>query len=87
MPRPVNNYIFVVDGHRRPSRQRSTAGRYRVGARDAKEAEKALRKHLNHVGSPCLLCEDPDGAALKCFPNSHFAQLGEVVKEFPTSES
>lgn len=83
MPRPTKNYVFVVDGHRAPSMQRSTHGRYRVGARSEKEAEKLLREHLNHVSSPCLLCEDSTGKNLAAFPNSHLAKNGEVVKEWP----
>lgn len=34
------NYICIVDGYRRPGRQRNTAGRYRVGAKTAAEAKK-----------------------------------------------
>lgn len=83
MPRQTKNYIFVVDGHKRPSRQRRAAGRYRVGARSEKEADKMLRDHLKHIGSPCLLCEDTEGENLPAFPKSHLAKNGEIIKEWP----
>lgn len=44
--KPVKNYIVLVDNHRRPQRQRNTAGRYRVGAKTPKEAEQLLRKKI-----------------------------------------
>lgn len=44
--KPIKNYILIVDGYRRPSRQRNTAGRYRVGAKAPKEAEKLLREKI-----------------------------------------
>ena len=44
----IKNYICIVDGHRDARSQymhpRSTAGRYRVGAKTEKEAEKLLRE-------------------------------------------
>lgn len=43
MSKPIKNYILLVDSHRRPSRQRNTAGRYRVGAKSADEAVNLLR--------------------------------------------
>lgn len=42
----VNNYILLVDNYRRPSRQRNTAGRYRVGAKTEKEAIQLLRDKI-----------------------------------------
>lgn len=44
--KPVNNYILLVDNHRRPSRQRNTAGRYRVAAKTPDEAVKLLREKI-----------------------------------------
>ena len=44
--KPVKNYILVVDSHRRPSRQRNTAGRYRVGAKNRDEAVKLLMEKI-----------------------------------------
>lgn len=42
----IKNYILLVDSYRRPSRQRSTSGRYRVGAKDPEEAVKLLREKI-----------------------------------------
>lgn len=42
----VKNYILLVDAHRRPSRQRNTAGRYRVGAKNPDEAVRLLREKI-----------------------------------------
>ena len=42
----INNYICIVDGHRRPSRCRNTYGRYRVGAKTEKEAIALLREKI-----------------------------------------
>ena len=44
--KPIKNFIVLVDNHRRPQRQRNTAGRYRVGAKSPKEAEKLLREKI-----------------------------------------
>lgn len=44
--KPVNNYILLVDNYRRPSRQRNTKGRYRVGAKSEKEAVALLRDKI-----------------------------------------
>lgn len=39
----VKQAIVLVDAYRRPSRQRNTAGCYRVGAKTEKEAEELVR--------------------------------------------
>jgi hypothetical protein len=56
-----HNYILLVDNHRRPSRQRNTAGRYRVCAKDEKQAEELLREK---IGFGAILvyyqCRDDD---------------------------
>lgn len=44
--KPVKNYILLVDAHRRPSRQRNTAGRYRVAAKTPDEAVSLLREKI-----------------------------------------
>lgn len=44
--KPIKNYILLVDSYRRPSRQRNTAGRYRVGAKTPEEAVKLLREKI-----------------------------------------
>lgn len=43
---PIQTYICVVDGYRRPTRKRNTAGRYRVGAKNEKEAVRILQKQI-----------------------------------------
>ena len=42
--REVKQAIVLVDTHRRPSRMRNTAGRYRVGAKTEKEAVALVQK-------------------------------------------
>lgn len=42
----VNNYILLVDAHRRYERKRNTSGRYRVGAKTEKEAIALLRDKI-----------------------------------------
>lgn len=51
------NYIDIVDGHRRPSRQRSTCGRYRVGSKNKKQACKLVQKAIG-FGSVLVYYED-----------------------------
>lgn len=46
MPKEVKNFVLLVDHYRRPSRQRNTTGRYRVGAKSADEAIKILKKKI-----------------------------------------
>lgn len=53
----IKNYVLIVDGHRRPSRKRNTAGRYRVGAKCPNEAIKLLREKIG-FGSIKVLYED-----------------------------
>ena len=40
----VRNAVVLVDNYRRPSKQRNTAGRYIVGAKSEKEAEKLVQE-------------------------------------------
>lgn len=42
----INQYICLVDYYRRPSRQRNTTGRYRVGAKTTNEAKKLVQKAI-----------------------------------------
>ena len=42
----INTYIVLVDAHRSPDKKRNTSGRYRVGAKTAKEAEELLQKAI-----------------------------------------
>lgn len=58
--KPIKNYIVLVDNHRRPQRQRNTAGRYRVGAKTPKEAEKLLREKIGFVAIQVYYECDPN---------------------------
>lgn len=42
----INNYILLVDNYRRLSRQRNTAGRYRVAAKTPDEAILLLKEKI-----------------------------------------
>lgn len=42
----VRQAIVLVDSHRRMERRRNTAGRYRVGAKSEKEAEKFVQEAI-----------------------------------------
>ena len=44
--KPILQYVLTVDTYRRPSRRRNTYGRYRVGAKTAKEAVALLRNKI-----------------------------------------
>lgn len=47
MPLPTRDYIMLVDSHRPMGlTQRPEKGRYRIGARNAKEAEKFLKAKI-----------------------------------------
>lgn len=65
--RAVNNYILLVDYHR--PRKRFVSGRYRVGAKDKKEAIVLLRKSIG-MGSIQVYYQcrqdDPRNVAYKC---------------------
>lgn len=72
MPLPTRQFVCIVDGYRRPSRQRNTWGRYRVGARSKKEAKKTLQKLIG-FGSVKVYYEDTNPA--------HILKRGEAVRE------
>lgn len=57
--KPVRQFVLVVDGYRRPSRQRPTKGRYRVGAKNERHAKEILGKAIG-FGSIQVLYEDKD---------------------------
>lgn len=57
--KPNRNFIVLVDQYRRPSRKRNTAGRYRVGAKDAKEAQRLVREKIG-FGSAQVYYESKD---------------------------
>lgn len=56
MSKPNKNFICFVDNYRRPSRQRNTHGRYRVGAKTESEAKEILQKLIG-FGSIQVCCE------------------------------
>ncbi len=65
--RAVNNYILLVDHHR--PRKRFVSGRYRVGAKDKREAIALLREAIG-MGSIQVYYQcrqdDPRSVAYKC---------------------
>ena len=70
----VNNYILLVDSHRRPSRMRNTAGRYRVGAKTEKEAISLLREKIKFGSIQVYYkCKPTEGMMIS---------YKEVIKEF-----
>lgn len=74
MGKPVKNYICIVDGYRRPSRKRNTAGRYRVGAKTEAEAKKQLQQAIG-FGSIQVYYEDTNPKTCQ------IAKLGECFLE------
>lgn len=51
------NYIVLVDSYRRSYRCRNTKGRYRVGAKNPKEARKLVQRAIG-FGSAIVYYED-----------------------------
>ncbi len=82
MPRSTKNYILFVDRRKPTHMQRNTAGRYRVGARDAKEAIKLLRAAIGFgnitVGWECSRGMYNDWAPAVGYK--------EVVQELPSHD-
>lgn len=74
----VKNYICIVDGYRRASRQRNTAGRYRVGAKTKKEAKLFLQSVIG-FGSIQVYYEDTDPKTCQ------LARYGECLQEQPNT--
>lgn len=72
--RRTRNFICLVDAHRRASRQRPTAGRYRVGAKNAKQARKFLQKAIG-FGSVLVYYEDGTDKSSDLVP------YGQCMKE------
>lgn len=72
--RRTRNFICLVDAYRRPSRQRNTAGRYRVGAKNPKQARKLLQSAVG-FGSVQVYYED------NTTRSSDLVPLGECRKE------
>lgn len=82
--KPVKNYILLVDSYRRPSRQRNTAGRYRVGAKTPDDATELLRSKIG-FGSIRVYYEcDPDADARAGLRQVAYK---EVAQEYRVSEN
>lgn len=59
MPYKVNQYVCLVDTYKPVQFKHSTAGRYRVGALNEREAVKFLQKAIG-FGSPQVYYKDND---------------------------
>lgn len=79
MSRPVRQYVCLVDGYRRPSRRRNTAGRYRVAARDARHAEQLLRKAIGFGSVKVYYEADPKDCRV-------VLPMGQCRKELPNGQ-
>ena len=71
----VNNYILLVDNYRRPSRQRNTAGRYRVAAKNPNEAILLLREKIKFGSIQVYYVCNPEA------DNSEWLEYKQVKKE------
>ena len=87
--KPVHNYIVIVDAYRaRYAVQRPTAGRYRVGAHDERQAEE-LVKDIIGFGHPVARCkcaeDDPMNVPYKTVVREVFdpSQKGMYRHEAP----
>lgn len=88
----IKSYILLVDSYRRPSRQRNTAGRYRVGAKSEKEAIKLLRDKIKFGSIQIYTIDHTHKTPYKTIIQEYsFLNLkrnsdGVVVHEFKTKE-
>ena len=70
----IETFIVLVDSHRSNNLyRRHTAGRYRVGAKTAKEAEEILRKKIKFGSIRTYYKCDPD--------NKPRMRYKEIIKE------
>ncbi len=74
----VKQAIVLVDAYRNSSRQRNTAGRYRVGAKTEKEAEELVRTAIGFGSVKFYYWEKENSTRPK-------VKYKEVVKEIPGS--
>lgn len=74
----VKQAIVLVDYYRRPSRQRNTEGRYRVGAKTEKEAEELVQKAIGFGSVQFYYWDDGMKSG---FPIPRQVKYKEVVKE------
>ena len=79
MSRPVKQYVCVVDGWRRPSRQRPTKGRYRVAARDRRHARQLLQKAIGFGSVQVYYEKDPKDCRI-------VLPMGQCREEMPNGE-
>lgn len=82
MPLPTKDYIMLVDSHRPMSlTQRPEKGRYRIGARSAREAEKFLKAKIKQGHIQVYYIDErpaiptPRGKIIKEDPNRPFPGL------------
>ena len=76
----IRQAIVLVDNYRRPSRQRNTAGRYRVGAKTEKEAEELVQKVIGFGSVQFYYWEDKDNRS-SFYDSDQIVSYKEVVKE------
>ena len=76
--KPIRQAIVLVDAHRRPSRRRNAAGRYKVGAKTEKEAEELVKAAIGFGSVKFYYWEREDSTHQK-------VKYKEVVKEIPNS--
>ena len=74
----VKQAIVLVDAHRRPSRSRNTAGRYKVGAKTEKEAEELVRAAVGFGSVKFYYWEKENSAC----PDVKYKEVVKVVPKF-----
>lgn len=74
----IRQAIVLVDNYRRPSRQRNTNGRYRVGAKTEKEAEELVQKAIGFGSVQFYYWDDGNKSG---YPIPRKVAYKEVVKE------
>ena len=76
----IKQAIVLVDNYRRPSRQRNTKGRYRVGAKTEQEAEELVQKAIGFGSVQFYYWEDKDNRS-SFYDSDQIVSYKEVVKE------
>lgn len=76
----VRQAVVLVDAYRRPSRRRNTYGRYIVGAKTEKEAEKFVRNAIGFGSVKFYYWKKDDTSDKK-------AEYKEVLKDFTYEKS
>lgn len=83
MAKPIKNFILLVDHYRHHTKQRNTAGRYRVGAKTADEARALLRTAIG-FGDITVFTEYERGRQRY---GERFVNYKEIVQEIPWRDS